>query len=267
MLSSLELALHQLGLNDFFAMLEAWQIWAIFGCFIWGGFVRGAFSFGGAALSLPMLLVIYPQPLFFLPLIAVHLLFFGCFSVIKRLSQIDWPYLRKLIVLLLPTKILGILGLLQLPAEVLVIIIYGFSLFYAVNYLLLGKLRAKPGRATKITETVMLLFGGYMSGTALSGAPLIVAVVGKYVAKNSLRATLFALWTMLVIIKLAAMHYAGFSLQLAHHLWLLPAAAIGHLIGIRVYRYLHQLPDQVYYRVLGCILLLLGILGFVDYFL
>ena len=258
--------LQALGLAEFFALLEPWQIQAIFACFVWGGFVRGAFSFGGAALSLPLLLLVYPEPVFFLPIIAVHLLFFGLFSVIKRLKQIDWPYLRKLIWLLLPTKIVGIVGLLQLPSEILVIIIYGFSLFYAVNYLLLHNLYTRQGKTTRVTETLMLLCGGYMSGTALSGAPLIVAVAGKYVAKNSLRATLFALWTLLVTIKLAAMQYAGLSWQLAHHLWLLPAAAIGHFFGVWVYRYLHSMPDSTYYRVLGGVLLVLGLSGLANYF-
>lgn len=44
--------------------------------FIWTGFVRSGLGFGGAALGLPLMLFIYNQPIFWLPIIGTHLLFF-----------------------------------------------------------------------------------------------------------------------------------------------------------------------------------------------
>ena len=52
------------------------QLIAISAIFVWSGFVRAGLGFGGAALALPLLLMVIDQPLFFLPIIATHLLIF-----------------------------------------------------------------------------------------------------------------------------------------------------------------------------------------------
>ena len=57
--------------------LELWQYVAIALLFIWGGFVRSALGFGGAVLTLPFLLLVHNEPLVFLPIIAIHLMFFS----------------------------------------------------------------------------------------------------------------------------------------------------------------------------------------------
>ena len=83
--------------------LLPWQYTAIALVFVWSGFVRSGLGFGGAVLSLPFLLLIVDDPLIFLPIIAVHLLFFS--SLIMWQSQrarrrdggeasIDWGYLK-----------------------------------------------------------------------------------------------------------------------------------------------------------------------------
>ena len=44
--------------------------------FVWTGFVRTGLGFGGAALGLPLMLFVQNNPLLWLPIIGVHLLFF-----------------------------------------------------------------------------------------------------------------------------------------------------------------------------------------------
>ena len=39
--------------------------------FIWSGFVRSGLGFGGAALALPFMLLVYGQPVFWLPVIGI----------------------------------------------------------------------------------------------------------------------------------------------------------------------------------------------------
>ena len=56
--------------------LAGWQVIAIGLSFVLSGFVRSGLGFGGAALSLPLLLMIYNEPLFYLPALGWHLLFF-----------------------------------------------------------------------------------------------------------------------------------------------------------------------------------------------
>src|SRR5690606_8799698 len=113
--------------------------------FTWSGFVRSGLGFGGAVMSLPFLLLIDNQPLIYLPIIAVHLLFFSTLtvaqnwrrhrraSVIEAASSttsgtsmdaknasvdtkkgtpvegtIDWRYLRKALTIMMVPKLIGV---------------------------------------------------------------------------------------------------------------------------------------------------------------
>jgi uncharacterized membrane protein YfcA len=51
------------------------------------------------------------------------------------------------------------------------------------------------------------------------------------------------------------------SLQLIHHLWLLPCAAIGHFIGLRFHQRMLNTETPVFFRVLGVTLLIISALG------
>ena len=88
--------------------------------FVWTGFVRSGLGFGGAALGLPLMLFIYDQPLFWLPVIGFHLLLFSGLTLRTRLANVDWDYLKKSGSYILPAKIVGVIGLLNLPTEWLV---------------------------------------------------------------------------------------------------------------------------------------------------
>ena len=230
--------------------------------FIWSGFVRSGLGFGGAVLSLPFLLLVHNEPLVFLPLISVHLLIFSSITIAlnnRKLkhsgysgqSTVDWPYLWKILGIMIVPKLLGVIGLITLPGGVLSAIIFVIVVVYALGYIF-----NKPFRSNnRWVDTLFLMLGGYISGTSLIGAPLIIAVVAQHVAKERLRDTLFALWFILVTIKMAAFIWAGVDLQLRHHLWLLPCATVGHLIGLRVHDYMLRAETPVFFRVMGTVLL------------
>jgi uncharacterized membrane protein YfcA len=59
--------------------------------FVWTGFVRSGLGFGGAALGLPLLLFVDGQPLLWLPIIGVHLLFFSGLTLGTRLHNVCTP--------------------------------------------------------------------------------------------------------------------------------------------------------------------------------
>ena len=236
--------------------------------FIWSGFVRSGLGFGGAVLSLPFLLLVHNQPLVFLPLISVQLLFFSSITLLlnnrkstaaqrTHKSTVDWPYLRYMLAVMIVPKLLGVFGLITMPANILSIIIFVVVSVYAITYI-----ANKPFKSnSKFIDALFLMAGGYISGTSLIGAPLIIAVAAQHVARERLRDTLFALWFILVSIKLAAFIYAGVSLQLIHHLWLLPCAAIGHFIGLRFHEKMLKAETPMFFRVLGIALLLISALG------
>lgn len=241
--------------------------------FLWSGFVRSGLGFGGAVLSLPFLLMIDNKPLVYLPIIAGHLLFFSCLVWLESAYKnrrndaavslgIDWPYLKKILAIMIIPKMIGVLGLITLPNEVMSAIIFTIVSVYAFSYILNKPFKSPNPKL----NWLFLILGAYISGTSLIGAPLIIAVVATQVPKEKLRDTLFALWFILVAIKMVAFVYAGIDLQLIHHLWLLPAAGIGHFIGIKFHHYLINAQQSIFYRVLGCVLLVTSLAGLISGF-
>ena len=256
--------------------------------FIWSGFVRSGLGFGGAVLSLPFLLLVKDDPLVFLPIIAVHLLVFSSLTIwtnnrrsynskAGKSSQkltgfgpdvaakapegtVDWPYLWRMLRIMLVPKLIGVFGLFTLPANVLSAIIFVIVAIYSVSYIINRPFRSD----SKTVDVALLMAGGYISGTSLIGAPLIIAVAAQHVARDKLRDTLFGLWFILVLIKLAAFIWVGLDLQLIHHLWLLPCAAIGHVIGLRFHERILEAETPVFFRLLGMVLLVVSSVGMVS---
>ncbi len=225
--------------------------------FIWSGFVRSGLGFGGAALGLPLMLFIYDQPLFWLPVIGTHLLVFTGWTLRKRLRNVDWGYLKKTSVYILPAKLAGVFGLLNLPNNWLIIIIYSITLTYAFLWLLNLRIQSEKGW----TDKLLLVIGGYVSGTSLTGAPLIVAVFMHQVRKNMLRDTLFVLWFILVSVKMSTFIAFGIDLHTASALMLIPVAGIGHIIGLKAHDFMLQ-NDELFKRIIGAVLIAICVLGF-----
>ncbi len=230
--------------------------------FIWSGIVRSGLGFGGAVLSLPFLLLMVDNPLIFLPLISVHLLVFASLTVYQNqrnesTASVDWKYLKFALLVMIIPKLIGVFGLITLDntlmSGIIFVIISAYSLSYIFN---------KPFKSTTPTlDILFLVIGGYISGTSLIGAPLIVAVFSKHVSKAQLRDTLFVLWFVLVSIKLTSFIIADIDLQLIHHLWLLPCAGIGHIIGLKLHNHLQKTDPVIFYRWLGVILIITSLAG------
>ncbi len=239
--------------------------------FVWSGIVRSGLGFGGAVLSLPFLLMILDDPIVFLPIISVHLLVFASLTVWQNnrnkpkedggvLATVDWRYLGKALSIMIVPKIAGVFGLIVFSNTVMSAIIFFIVFLYSLSYIFNVPFKSKH----PLVDVVFLAIGGYVSGTSLIGAPLIIAVFANHVSKYKLRDTLFVLWFILVTIKMGAFIYADIDLQLIHHLWLLPCAAIGHVIGLRLHKKLVNAETPVFFRVLGAALLVVSVFGIVQ---
>ncbi len=224
--------------------------------FMWAGFVRSGLGFGGAALGLPLMLFINDQPLFWLPIIGAHLLFFSGITLRKRINNVDWSYLKHSNKFIIPAALVGVAGLVTLPNDWLVIFIYSITLFYAVLWLLNIQVQSSKSWSDKL----LLTFGGYVAGTSLTGAPLMVAVFMRNVSKEQLRNTLFVLWFALVSIKMSAFYMLDVPLNVSSALLLLPVAAVGHVAGLKAHETLLQ-NDALFKRVIGAFLLLVCLVG------
>ena len=247
----------------------AWYEYALVGLvFVWSGFVRSGLGFGGAVLALPFLLLIVNDPLVFLPLIGMHLIFFSTLIMVQstrdraseQLRTINWQYLKRSLWIMIIPKMMGIIGLLTLPPVIMSTIILLIVLAYAIGYIVNRPIEIK----TKLQEYGFLGLGAYVSGTSLTGAPLIVPVVASRVKKHELRNTLFVLWWILTSIKLVSFVIVGVDLQLIHHVWLLPCAFIGHLLGNRMHTYLVEQETPTFYRVLGVALVIVSLTGLIK---
>jgi uncharacterized membrane protein YfcA len=251
------------------------QILFIVLIFVWSGFVRSALGFGGAVLSLPFLLLIHNDPLVFLPIIAVHLLIFSSITVFRNLSKsapkyqqaigeegehqptVNWAYLKYALGIMIIPKLIGVFGVITLPGDIMTVVIFSIVAVYSLSYILDKPFASK----SRVLDVIFLMLGGYVSGTSLIGAPLIITVFAQHVPRSQLRDTLFALWFVLVAIKLAAFIYAGVDLQLAQQLWLLPAATLGHLIGLRFHAYTLRADTRVFFRIIGTVLMVISLVG------
>ena len=107
---------------------------------------------------------------------------------------------KKITFLDFATTLLGVVGLISLSDKVISIFIYCVTIFYAIIWVKDTKIVSSSGWADKL----LLLLGGYVAGTSLTGAPMLVAVYVKNIAKECLRPTLFVLWFVLVSIKMVA---------------------------------------------------------------
>jgi len=241
-----------------FTLIEIFIIGLLF---MWAGFVRSGLGFGGAALGLPLMLFIYDQPLYWLPIIGAHLLFFTTMTLRTRLHGVDWPYLRRALLYILPGTFVGVFGLLNLPNDLLVIFVYGITLFYAFTWILNWAIQSN----NNLLDRFLLLTGGYVAGTSLTGAPLIVAVFMRHVTGEQLRNTLFVLWFIIVSIKMTTFAVLGVDMHFLAAIALVPVAAIGHYIGLKVHDKILQ-NDQSFKRLIGVVLALISILGLIRVF-
>lgn len=233
---------------------------AILLIFIWSGFVRTGIGFGGAALGLPLLLLVEEEPLLWLPIIGIHLLVFTSITAGGRLRNIDWPFVRWSMGWMIVPKIVGVIGLLSLPTRWMVIFVFSISAAYAVSWIVQRQVAVN----TPWFDRALLVLGGYVSGASLVGAPLIAAVAIRKVPLTRYRDTLFVLWFLLVCIKMSAFLVVGVDLHLGWALALLLPAGIGHVVGLRFHERLVHGDARKTRRVLGVGLLAVSLAGLVQ---
>jgi uncharacterized membrane protein YfcA len=243
--------------------------------FIWSGFVRSGLGFGGALFTIPFLLLVHNDPLFFLPIISIHLLFFATLTLLphplpsrrstdnrseNKKPSVNWRFVRYALLIMIIPKLAGVIGLLILPSDLMNCIIFLLIGAYSLTYIIGRPLQSN----SRALDAVFLVLGAYISGTSLIGGPLVIAVAMRHIQSHEFRNTLFILWTVLVSIKLCAFAYAGVDLQFAAALWLLPFAAIGHFIGLRFHQQLLQQTNARFYQILGGVLLTASLAGIVQ---
>ena len=226
-------------------------------CFLWSGFIRSGLGFGGLVLTLPFALMVVDSPLDIMPLAVVHAFVVGISTVFLRFRNVDWMQLLKMIKVMAIPVLFGLFGLITIPETWLLLLVFGVVLMYSLNYI-------RPFIQLKVggwSSTLVLMLGGYLSGLALIGSPLIVAVAGHRIERHRLRDSLLALWVVLSPPKLVILFYSGVDLHLDWQWWLLPVNLLGHLLGMKFHDHLLKLRTETFYRWLGAVLILVVLVG------
>ncbi len=205
------------------------------------------------------MLFVHNDPRLWLPIISVHLLFFSGLTLTTRLHNVDWYYLRQTSVYIIPPAIVGVFGLVNLPILWLNAFIYSITLFYGFVWLFNRAIESHHNWVDKL----LLVIGGYVAGTSLTGAPLMVAVYMRHVSKDKLRDTLFVLWFILVSIKMTTFIALSVELHFQAALMLIPIAAIGHLLGLKAHTAIMR-NDLLFKRFLGGGLVVVSTLGLMN---
>ena len=192
-----------------------------------------------------------------MPLAIVHVFVVGVSTMIFRFRNVDWMELLRMIRVMAIPVLLGLFGLITIPENWLLLLVFGVMLGYSVNYIY-PFIQLREGGWS---NTLVLMLGGYLSGLALIGSPLIVAVAGHRIERHRLRDSLLALWVILSPPKLAVLFYSGVDLHLDWQWWLLPVNLIGHLLGMKFHDHLLQLRSESFYRWLGFVLMVVVLVG------
>ncbi len=161
--------------------------------------------------------------------------------------------------LILP-KPVGVLGLLTLPPTVLVVIVYCITLTYGFTFIANWKINSQ----SVWRDRLFLVFGGYMSGTTLLGAPLIAPVFSNHVHRSQFRDTLFVLWIILVLIKMSAFVAFDVPLNWQFAILVAPFVGIGHYLGLKAHDSLISGDERTFKRVLGVGLAAVSAVGLLN---
>ncbi|MEE2716148.1 MAG: TSUP family transporter [SAR324 cluster bacterium] len=226
-------------------------------CFIWSGFVRSGFGFGGLVLMLPLALLFVDSPIHIIPITAVHVFITGVATVLLRFKVIVWRQLFHIMGVMVVPVVLGLLGLITLPDVWLVGMVQVIVALYAINYI--RPFKGLPGG--RLVDYATLAFGGYLSGLALLGSPLIVPVAGRWIERERLRDSLLTLWVLLAPFKIVMLFATGVDFHWDWQLWLFPVHLIGYGLGLLFHAKLLQHRSEVFYRIIGWMLLAVVAVG------
>ena len=117
--------------------------------FTWSGFVRSGLGFGGALFTIPFLLLIHDDPVFFLPIIYIHLLLFAPLTIllskqkaadaegnpVTDIHRINWRFARFALTIMFIPKLAGVIGLIVLPTDLMNSIIFLLIAGYSMTYI------------------------------------------------------------------------------------------------------------------------------------
>jgi uncharacterized protein len=200
-----------------------------------GGFVRGYSGFGFALAAMPILTLVLP-PAAAVPAILLLELAIGAATIPELRGDIARPVLSYLVLGTLFGTPLGLTVLAFAPAEAMRLVV-GTVVVIAVLVLW-----QRPALVARATGAAPLASAGFVSGllnggTAMSGPPVIVALLGSGLPVQATRATMMAFVAVSAALGIALAVAGGLysSNMLLTTLIMMPCAIAGTVAGNAVF--------------------------------
>lgn len=217
-------------------------------------FVRGISGFGSGLIAVPLLALRFPLP-DVVPFILISDFTASALVGGVTFRHVAWPEIRRLLPASLVGVVLGTHLLVSLPPRLLLSILGGFVLAFALRSLLLKQAGFRP--ASTRWAWPAALTGGAVSGLFGTGGPPYVIYLSHRIAdKGGLRATLSALFFLEGLIRVITFLFAGLLLDSRiwlHGLFALPLIVAALYVGGHVHTRLShgQILRLVSFLLLG----------------
>ncbi len=202
---------------------------------VFGGFVRGYSGFGFALAAVPVLCLVMP-PVGAIPAVLPVELAIGLLTLPGERSRVAWTALTWLVLGTLVGTPIGVALLSRIPAEqmriaISLVVILAAAILWRRPRLPLDML-GRPALA--VAGLTSGLFNG---GTAMSGPPAIIAMLGSPLDPRDARATLVAFIAFSAALGMALGSAAGLmnEASLRTTLGMAPGAALGGFLGLKIF--------------------------------
>lgn len=200
--------------------------------------IQSLTGFGFAIVSTPLLIMVY-DPKEVVVILQVLSVILDTVFVFFIKENIDWKFLKPLLIGSIIGHPIGILIYLFIP-------VIGLKIFIATIILLflaMTKLYTqKVQETTAKTSIVGCLSGILNTSTSMSGPPLILYLTASKRDKASLRATCIAYFTIINYFGIFSFFVAGkdFTFAISQSIYILPFCFIALWIGNKIFPYISQ---------------------------
>ena len=233
----------------------AWVAVVVFGAFV----VRGMSGFGAGMIAVPLLAFVIPLQLA-VPLCSLLVFVLFVVMLIRDREKVVWPELWLLVPPTIVGAVLGLWLFAVLDNRMLVSMLGGFLVLYALYMLVVSVLGLPQLRCSQRWAMPAGFFGSFFDTLFGGGGGTLVVIYvnARGVTRAGFRATVAALWFFEMIARIGGYAWAGFydSQTLLLVVALLPLVWAGTLIGERVG---NKVDSDTFGRVLAVMLLASGV--------
>jgi uncharacterized membrane protein YfcA len=233
----------------------AWVIAVVFAAFV----VRGMSGFGAGMIAVPLLAFVMPLQLA-VPLCSILVFVLFVVLLVRDRQEVIWPELW----LLVPPTIIGaVIGLwlfAVLDNRILVTMLGGFLVLYAVYMLVVSFLGLPKLRCSRRWGWPAGFFGSFFDTLFGGGGGTLVVIYinARGVSRTGFRATVAALWFFEMVARIGGYAWAGYYDANALLLFalLLPVMWAGTVTGERLG---NRVDSETFGRVLAVMLFASGL--------